>query len=169
MLSERSSADYCNVLCSKSVILVEQLEAAEARCRRLEATAAEYLELQAQQQPQYQELEQWRSLVGDLPEAERGPQAVMRMLDELRSQTLALADQTGQHKAESLRLQGKAATCTRMLTFGSQQQFLELYVWLAATYPADAFFRRHTLLMTMFRPPCALSFCFTPPITKRQE
>ncbi len=128
MLNERSSPDSCTVLCSKSVILVEQLEAAEARCRRLEATAAEYLQLQAQQEPQYQELKQWRSLVGDLPEAERGPRAVMRMLDELRSQTLALADQTGQHKAESLRLQGKAATCTGMCSLCRSQQHFHSFV-----------------------------------------
>ena len=97
-------------LCSKSAILEEQLQAAEATCRRLEATAAQYAQLQAQQQPQEAELKQWRSLLGDLPKAERGPPALMRMLDELRSQALALADQTGQHKADALRLQGKPAS-----------------------------------------------------------
>ncbi len=97
-------------LCSKSAILEEQLQAAEATCRRLEATAAQYAQLQAQQQPQEAELKQWRSLLGDLPVAERGPPALMRMLDELRSQALALADRTGQHKADALRLQGKPAS-----------------------------------------------------------
>lgn len=98
---------------SKSAILEEQLQAAEARCRRLETTAAQYAQLQAQQQPQQRELEQWRSLLGDLAEAERGPPALMRMLDDLRGQTLALADQTGQHKAQALRLQGKPASHTQ--------------------------------------------------------
>ena len=97
------------MLRSKAAILEEQLQAAEVRCRRLEATAAQYAQLQATQQPQERELEQWRSLAGDLPQAERGPQAVMRILEELRGQTLALADQTGQHKAEALRLQGEPA------------------------------------------------------------
>ena len=97
------------MLRSKAAILEEQLQAAEVRCRRLEATAVLYAQLQAAQQPQKRELEQWRSLLGDLPEAERGPQAVMRILDELRGQTLSLADQTGQHKAEALRMQGKPA------------------------------------------------------------
>lgn len=94
-------------VCSKSGILVEQLQAAEAKVRRLEATAAEYAQLQAQAEPQQRELEQWRSLRGDLPDAQRTPQAVMRMMDELRAQALALSDQTSQHKADSLRLQGK--------------------------------------------------------------
>ena len=95
------------MLRSKSAILEEQLQAAEATCRRLDSTAAQYAQLQAAQQPQEQELEQWRSLLKDLPAAERGPPALVRMLDELRRQALALADQTGQHKAEALRLQGE--------------------------------------------------------------
>ena len=101
--------------CSKAAILEEQLQAAEGRCRRLEATAAQYAQLQAQQQPQQRELEQWRSLLGDLPEAERGPPALMRMLDDLRGQTLTLADQTGQHKAQVLRLQGEPASHTQSM------------------------------------------------------
>ena len=93
-------------LCSKSVILVEQLQAAEARCRRLEAAAAQQAHLLAEQEPQQRELQQWRSLVGDLPDEQRNPQALNRMLDELRAQALALSEQASQHKAESLRLQG---------------------------------------------------------------
>ena len=92
---------------SKSVILVEQLQAAEARCQRLEATAAEQAHLLAEREPQQRELQQWRSLVGDLPAEQRNPQALTRMLDELRAQTLALSEQASQHKAESLRLQGR--------------------------------------------------------------
>ena len=91
---------------SKSVILVEQLQAAETRCRRLEATAAEQAHLLAEREPQQRELQQWHSLVGDLPEDQRNPQALTRMLDELRAQALALSEEASQHKAESLQLQG---------------------------------------------------------------
>ena len=94
-------------VCSKSAILVEQLQAAEARCRRLEATAAQHAHLLAAQEPQQRELQQWRALVGDLPDAQRNPQALNRMLDELRAQALALSEQASQHKAESLWLQGE--------------------------------------------------------------
>ena len=94
-------------VCSKSVILVEQLQAAEARCRRLEATAAEQAHALAEREPQQRELQQWRSLIGDLPDEQRTPQALMQMLGELRAQALALSEQASQHKAESLRLQGR--------------------------------------------------------------
>ena len=82
------------------------LQAAEARCRRLEATAAEHAHLLAEQEPQQRELQQWRALVGDLPDEQRNPQALTRTLDELRAQALALSEQASQHKAESFRLQG---------------------------------------------------------------
>lgn len=102
-------ASSSSVLCvrSKSVILVEQLQAAEARCRRLEATAAEQAHALAEREAQQRELQQWRSLVGDLPAEQRNPQALTRMLDELRARALALSEEASQHKAESLRLQGR--------------------------------------------------------------
>ena len=94
-------------MCSKSVILVEQLQAAEARCRRLEASAAEQAHALAEREPQHRELQQWRSLVGDLSAEQRNPQALTQMLHELRAQALALSERASQHKAESLRLQGR--------------------------------------------------------------
>ena len=97
---------------SKAGILTEQLQAAEARCRRLEKVAAEHAQLQAAQEPLRAELQQWRALVADLgqpnlPEAVRTPQVVLRTVDDLRGQLLALFDQASQHKAEVLRLKGK--------------------------------------------------------------
>lgn len=94
--------------CRKSGILAEQLAAAEAKVRRLEAVAAAHSELQAQVQPHQAELQLWRSTLAGAAGATSGvgPEAVLQLLEKLRGQVLASKERAGEKEAEARRLQG---------------------------------------------------------------
>lgn len=81
----------------------------EARAKRLEAAADAHAELQARQEPLEQELRLWRSTLDGVAAGfgPGGPEAVLQLLDDLRSQLLALKEQCGGKEAEAHRLEGE--------------------------------------------------------------
>ncbi len=99
----------------KAGILSEQLAAAEAHAKRLEAAAEAGAELQARQEPLERELRLWRSTLDGVASGSGssgaggplgGPEGVLGLLGELRGQVLALKERGGEKEAEVHQLQG---------------------------------------------------------------